>query len=553
MKKTLTLSGILMAATLLSSCEPTPRTAVGGKGKGKPDTQQSSAKTENSDAEAEQEVEKKVETKVEEPVAPAKEKTAADYLQENPTRALLSVKSALQSYTMMRPWQKNDINNMQVMGVYLGDGLVLTAGQVANDPTYMEISLPDGSQTVPAKVISYDADLQLALVSVAHEKDASIFESRIALPLGEPLKVGDAAEYWGSVSGTEPLRIPITSKGSEATGTTMPRIALQSPQSLPKGETFGYPIVREGQLVALSTGFNSDKQSFLGINAELIKRFVEAKASIGHKAPMLGLHLVKIDDPVMSKYLQLPEGRSGLYISKVDPLGAAAEAGLKAEDVILSIDGYEIDKQGTVQHPLYGRLGAQSLLRSIRPLGESVSLEISRMGELEKIEVKLTRVAAEKALIGELGVGERPRYLIHGGLLFQPLSRNYLNELQEAAKGNLPEEYLTLEDRNQKLIEEGYSELTALTYVIPSPAVLGYEKLGYCFVEKVNGKTVHSFDELAVLLDEPTANGITSISINKSPYTIYIKQKDAAASNDMIRRNAIPRLRQMKSNSVLAK
>lgn len=552
MKKTLTLSSFLiLAATLLSSCEPTPRTAVASKGKEKAETQQSSTSEQQATAPAEPSIEAKATTpdkpdKVEQPTPEPPEKTAADWLQENPTRALLSVKAALQSYTLMRPWQKNDINNMQVMGVYLGDGLVLTAGQVARDATYMEISLPDGSQTVPAQVVSYDADLQLALVSVAHEKDSSIFESRIALPVGDALKVGDHAEYWGSVSGTEPLRIPITSKGSEAAGTTMPRIALQSPQSLPKGETFGYPIVRDGKLVALSTGFNSDKQSFLGINAELIKRFIEAKASLGHKAPVLGITFTNIDDPVMSRYLLLPEGRSGLYISKVSPIGAAADAGLKAEDVILSIEGYQIDKQGTVQHPQYGRLGAQSLLNSIKPLGESISLEISRMGEVETIQVQLTRVAAQKALIGQMGVGERPRYLIHGGLIFQPLSKNYLSELQEAAKGNLPEEYLTLEERSKELMEEGYSELTALSYVIPSPAVLGYEKLGYCFVEKVNGKTVHNFDELAVLLDEPTANGITSISINKSPYTIYLKQKDAAASNDMIRRSAIPKLRQMK-------
>ncbi len=554
MKFTFPLMGALFIAALFSSCEPTPRTAIAHKEK--PEAEQQSAPAPEPEATQAPVAEKPVvqveptpapEPVVEpqpEPQAELVVKTAADLLQENPTRALLRVRAAQQPNTILQPWQKGDVKNMELMGIYMGDGLVLTAGQVAQDATYIELSLPDGSKTVPAKLVSYDPDVQLALISVLNGKDKSIFEDRLALPLGEAMRLGDRAEYWGVISGKEPLRIPVHAKGG-AVVELMPRLVLQSPQSLPKDETFGYPIVRDGKLVALSSGFNKDQQAFSAINGEMIKRFLDAEERTAHSVPVLGISLTPVDDPVMSKYLQLDASQSGVYLSDVSPIGAAHDADVQQGDVILAIDDYDIDNQGTVQHPLYGRISVQALLRSMLPLGESITLHISRKGELMDIKVPLTRIAADEALIPSLQVGEQPRYLIHGGLLFQPLSTNYITALQELAGGTLPEEFLTLKARSPELLDKGYKELTALTFVIPSPAVLGYEKLAYCLVEQVNGKSVTSFDELARLLDEPTANGITSISLNKPPYTIYLKQMDAEQSNDLIRRKAIPRLRQM--------
>ncbi|MFI3244427.1 MAG: PDZ domain-containing protein, partial [Akkermansia sp.] len=475
-------------------------------------------------------------------------KTDADYLQENPTRALLRIRAAQQPDTILRPWQKDSVKSMEVMGTYLGDGRVLTAGQVAKDATYIELSLPDGSKTAPAQIISYDPDINLAIIGVSHEKDQSIFEDRLALPLGEALRLGDKAEYWGVISGKDPLRIPISVKSGD-TVDMMPRLMLQSPQSILKDESFGYPIVSEGKLVGLSSGFNAEQQTFSAINGELIARFLKREAQQAHSVPVLGISITPVDDPVMSRYLQLDEGESGVYLSEVSPLSAAQSAGLQPGDVILAVKDYKIDNQGQVQHPLYGRISVHALLRSLLPLGESLSLHIKRKGEEMDISVPLNRDAAEKAPIPSLKVKEQVRYIIHGGLLFQPLSTNYLDALKAAANGTLPEEFLTLKARSQELIDKGYQELSALSLVIPSPAVLGYESLAYCLVEQVNGKAVTSFDQLAQLLDEPTSNGITSISINKPPYTIYLKQADAQQSNDLIRRKAIPQLRQLNRNS----
>lgn len=569
MKSSFPLIGVLLGATLICSCEPTPRTAVPAKDSEKKKVVQvTEAQPEPTPAPEPAPTPEPVVVPTPEPVVvpepepvvvpepdpepepePAPEpepvvQTDADLLQENPTRALLRVRSSQQDYTILRPWQKDNVNNMELMGVYLGDGLVLTAGQAAKSATYLELSLPNSAKTVPAKVVSYDPDIQLALISVLNEKDASIFADRIALPLGDALRIGDKAEYWGSISGTDPLRIPVNTKAGTTTD-LMPRLMLQSPQSLPKEETFGYPIVRDGALVALCAGFNKDQQSFIAINGELIKRFIESEHRTAHSVPTLGISIAPVDDPVMSRYLQLAAGEAGVYLSEVSTIGAAQRAGLQKEDVILAINDYDIDNQGMVQHPLYGRIDVRALIRSLLPLGESLTMRIRRKGEAMRVEVPLDREASDKQLIPDMQVGEIPRYLIHGGLLFQPLSSTYLLALQNAANGTLPEEFLTLSAREDELLEKSYEELTALTFVIPSPAVLAYEKLAYCLVEQVNGKKVHNFEELARLLDEPTADGITSIGLNKPPYTIYLKQKDAQVSNDIIRRSAIPRLRQM--------
>ena len=46
-----------------------------------------------------------------------------------------------------------------------------------------------------------------------------------------------------------------------------------------------------------------------------------------------------------------------------------------------------------------------------------------------------------------------------------------------------------------------------------------------------------------------TADGIVELSIKRAPYTIYIDRGTAEASNDALRRRAIPQLRRLDEGS----
>lgn len=507
----------LLSSALLLACKPTPRTAQGGhKDDAKP---------------ARQQVE-----------APATE-TAKQ--KDETTVGLLYISTTRQDYNRLRPWEKQNANSGHYMGVYLGSGRVLTVGRAALAATYAELSLPDHSRTVPARVVRFDEGLGLALLTVEHAEDVGIFDGMPTYAIGEPLMVGAKAELCATVRGITPVRVGVEVESvDEDDEDKLPRLELRSSKPLPTGMAAGLPIVKDGRIVSLVDEFSMPDQSLSCINAEFIHRFLDEITSPDDNVPVLGLGFTELDDPVFNKYLKLSSGQGGIYVSEVLPGSAAQHAGVMKGDVLTSIDGLPLDKLGRCQHPIYGLLSARSVIRSLKPVGQSVKLGISRNGEALELTLALNREALKNSVMGVEKPGDPPRYIMWGGLLFQPLTTTYMEALEGAA-GTLPLPLLQLKDKMEELHREGIKEVVALTQVVPTPATLGYDTLGFCVVERVNGERVTSLARFAELIDTPTQDGIVELSINRAPYNIYLDRQTVESSNDTIRRRAIPRLRQM--------
>lgn len=534
MKKTLFL---FCLGAALTACEPTERTNPEAKHHHTP---AQPAETPQPDAPA------PAETPTPEVPAPAEPAPAEPAAQPEtpaaqPTDAIVLIRSTQQDYSPLLPWEKQRPRNNKVLGVSLGEGRVLTLCEPLKAATYVELSLPDESRSVPARVIRSDEDTNLAIVSVLNEEDKSFLESRTALELGKPLSQGAAAEVAGLIDGLNPYRIPGVVQGSTI---GMPKLNLRVAAPLPDDTEDGTPILSEGKLVGLSAGYEDSSQTLSVINADMVARFMDTAHKLG--TPLLGVQFTELDDPVMRRYLELPEGQTGLYVSKVLPGGAAEAAGLQEGDVITAVEGMGVDSRGRVNHPLYGPIAAASALRILKPLGESVTLTLCRNGEQVELPVALNRDLLDSPLRRELAPAEAPRYILWGGLLFQPLSQTYLNALRSQSNGGLPLSFLRLQQQEKELAEQGIREVVALTLVIPTPATLGYEESRFSVVKAVNGKPVHDFAEFEQLLDEPTEDNITSISLDRAPYTLHLDRSAAETANDLIRRRGIPVLRVVK-------
>ncbi len=538
----------LVAVTLLSSCEPTPRTALDKK------------KSEEGAATATPEVTGTatvVAQVIEAPAAEAKASIPLTALQpakeiapapaaSSPIDSLINITATHQDYNIMRPWEKLPTSQSSARGIYLGDGLVLTSGDIGTAATYIEMGLPNGAEKATARIVKHDPDRDLTLLELTDkEANKDFFNSRIALSIGEPLKLSDSATLWNRIRGNQAQQIAIkVERGAEATYSS-PRLIASSAQAINESEAEGLPIIKDGKLAALAMSYNTSLQQLNIVNAEVIKNFLDQTDLDKLRAPILGVQRSFVKDPVMLRYLKVDPSSPGYYISAVTHGGAADQAGLEKGDLIIEIDGKKIDSQGQIEHELYGALDAFAFLQGVRQQGESVPVKIARDGKIQEISITLNRDLLVNDLFRSTEDGIAPRYVIYGGFLFQTLANDYLNDIRSKSRGALPAEYLELQKRQEELIEKGYKEFVGLTAVFPTAATLGYNGVGFCFVEKVNGKEVHSLDQLAAYLDEPTENGIITIETNKSPYTIYLDRKLSEESNEKIRRVDIPQLRKL--------
>lgn len=452
--------------------------------------------------------------------------------------SLMVVRATLQEYNCLRPWEKETPRQARALGVYMGEGRVLTVGRAVKSATYVELMLPDVSRSVPARVLRYDEDTNLALLTVVHEKDADIFETRTALPLGTALNRGDAATYAGLINGVEPVHVEL--RAEDVAGERVPLMLMRAVRPLADGQTGGSPVVQDGKLSGLCLAYRKQELLLSVVNAEIIQRFLTQESP---GVPVLGVKLAPLDDPVFRQYLKLDSAATGLYISKVLPGSAAAAAGIQTGDVLTAVDGMPVDNQGRCNHPRYGLCSAAVLLRGIKDRGQDMPLTLARGGESVQVMVKLNRDAVENALSRPERPGHQPRYIMWGGMLFQPLTSTLLEELANRSNGVLPLQLQELAGREEELRAQGRTELVGLTFVLPTAATQGYDELRFCMLKAVNGQQVNSFAELASLLDAPTETGLIRLDFNKAPYTVYLDRAMVDAVNTQLQQQAISNLR----------
>ncbi len=521
-----TLAASLTLGLLLTSCEPTPRTAIDKK---KVPAKPAPAATPEAAT-----------------PAPAVATPAPAVKPATPIDSLVEITATHQEYDILRPWQKNATSQSSANGIYLGDGQVLTVGSVGRAATYIEISLPNGAQKASARIVKHDPDRGLTLLELLDKGEIkTLFETRHKLDLGSPLKLGSEATLWKTIRGNQAQQIAITVERGAEGSYSSPRLIAAISQAMSGNEAAGLPVIKDGKLAALALSYNDKLQTLTLVNAEVIANFLKQSDPALLGAPILGVERSLVKDPVLLRYLKVDEKTAGYYISKVIHGGTAQQSGIQAGDLIIKIDGQSIDSRGQGEHPLYGSLDAFAFAQGVHQVGATVPIEVMRDGKLIKLDLKLNRDLKTQHIFRDREAGEPLRYVIHGGLLFQPISSDYIGAVRGKMRGGLPAEYLEMEKRQDELIAQGYKELIGLTAVLPTPATLGYNSVGLCFVEKVNGKPVYTLEELVKQLDEPTPNGIISISTNKPPYTIYLDRKLAEQSNDRLRRMDIPALRQL--------
>ena len=481
------------------------------------------------------------ETVTPEPTLAEQPAPAAD-VAPTPLNCLLSVRCVYHSYNLIRPWELDEGDESTCCGVYLGKGMVLVPPWNMANATYVELSRTDGSTPVPARVAYCDLGIGLALLTPVHPEDAALFANMQPLPVGEPQSVGDSAEMWGTINGVTPQKVSAVAESAAAKGSSLALVCkLAHIPSL--DERRGAPMVKDGKMVGLVVD-RRDEQTTECVNADLIHRFLEAApvgSGVVNSVPVLGVELSPLTDPVFRKYLKIGKEQGGLYVNKVLSGSAAEQAGIAAGDVLTAVEDQPIDVMGNCSFPRYGTLAAGDCCRWLKKSGEMLTLTVSRDGVAREVQVPLNRDACDKALLREMKPGSRPPYVVWGGLVFQPITRDLYDEVMRVA--GAPLSFLRLVKEEQKLREAGVTEPVAITMIVPTPATLSYESLQCNIVREVNGKPVRNFAEFKALLDEPTESDIVSFTISSAPYTIYMSRKLAAVADEAIRRSAIPVLR----------
>ncbi|MGJ8724347.1 MAG: PDZ domain-containing protein [Roseibacillus sp.] len=444
--------------------------------------------------------------------------------------SFVRVNATIQTFNAGQPWQRNSPQRRSGLGTLISRTEILTTAEMVANQTYLELESADSSQSVQAQVIAIDYKANLALLSPVG--DPGFLAQKTPLALGSPASIGDDLLVWQFENNGTTLRTDATIRAVDTSATFLSGysflsyIAKGSMQSA--SSSFTLPATRNGKLLGVLTSYDSDDQISEIIAPEIVATFLkDARDGTYEGFPSLGCAIQRTEDKSFREFLDLSPDGGGLYISKVKEGSPADQAGMKEGDVLLAVDGSDLDRRGFFQHPRYGPLPWTVLIRSDKTVGDTLLISILRDGEPQ--ELTATLAAPEPPLVPRHINDSPPPFLIKGGMVFQELSREYLQAYGDKWTTRAPLALMYAMENSDKY-EEDRDSIVFLARVLPNPATIGYDRLSAIIVNGANGTPVRNISELATALSKTPENGIHTIELDDAPSTLYL---DATVSDEV--------------------
>ncbi len=457
--------------------------------------------------------------------------------------SLLKVNVTYQSYNPHLPWQKLSPGARLGLGVVLDNNRVLVTGQMVADATYIELELPESGQKIPAKVAGVDYEANLALLEVAAngERAKTFFNGLKPMQIEPSAHVGDNLSIWqtGRVGELIVTLLHVSKVMTASYVLPGSSFLVYEGQGIVRteGNSFTLPVVKNGKLAGLLLRYDSKNQVTTVLPAIIIEHFLKDMADGKNEGfPSLGIEVQPTLDDQFREYLGLKPGQGGMYVSNVSKGGTASALGVEKKDILLSINGFKVDSRGDYEDPEFGRLSMSHIVRGRAYVGEEVKMVVLREGKEVTLEGKLTRKNPKDNIVWPYLFDRGPNYVVEGGLVFQELTKPYLQSFGDDANGTVLR-LSHLAEHPEEYEEQGRKKFVFLSAVLPTPATQGYERIGGLLVKAVNGKVINDLSDLDRAFSEPV-DGIETVEFEDMPKKIYLDSAAVERENTALLKGA---------------
>ncbi|NDE85842.1 MAG: hypothetical protein EB056_07485, partial [Verrucomicrobia bacterium] len=199
---------------------------------------------------------------------------------------------------------------------------------------------------------------------------------------------------------------------------------------------------------------------------------------------------------------------------------------LRKGDVLLSIDGHPIESDGSVR--LQGQPVQLEEIVERKFAGNPVELELWRNQKLEKATLNLR--PAEMFSMYEILYEPPPRYVLYGGLVFQPLTANLMVVLSGAADLRLRQTFALF---GQDQIYRETPEPVVLSSVLPDPLNVYLRGLAGQVVREINGKRIRTLSDVEPALREGGERTVIRFEGDQRPAVLKKYEVDQATPRIM--------------------
>ncbi|MBM7344734.1 serine endoprotease DegP [Pantoea coffeiphila] len=273
-------------------------------------------------------------------------------------------------------------------------GYVVTNNHVVDNATKILVQLSDGRK-YDAKVIGKDPRSDIALIQL---KDARNLTA-VKIADSDSLRVGDYTVAIGNPYG---LGETVTSGIVSALGRSGLNVEnyenfIQTDAAINRGNSGGALVNLNGELIGINTAILAPDGGNIGIGfaipSNMVKNLTSQMVEFGQvKRGELGIMGTELNSE-LAKAMKV-DAQRGAFVSQVLPKSSAAQAGVKAGDVIVSLNNKPISSFAAL------RAEVGSL-----PVGTKMELGLIRDGKPLTVNVELQQSAGAKVDSGTIYTG----------------------------------------------------------------------------------------------------------------------------------------------------
>jgi hypothetical protein len=207
----------------------------------------------------------------------------------------------------------------------------------------------------------------------------------------------------------------------------------------------------------------------------------------------------QVQNPLCLDYLKLPGPARGVII-KDTGLKPGLPSPVKSGDVLLQIDGFNIDAEGNYHDPDYKKLSLENLSSRGKWAGSDCKFKIWRDGKEMDITYKLPKADFGDDLVPNQSFDQDPEYVLAGGFVFVPLTNAYLRSWGPNWRQSAP---FRLFYYNMDKVTAEHPQRVVLSQVLPDEVNIGYEGLRNAVVDEINGIKIKQISDVITALKSP--------------------------------------------------
>jgi S1-C subfamily serine protease len=420
---------------------------------------------------------------------------AATVSAAEPERSVVQIITFSQEPQWDMPWRQTGVRRGSGSGFVIQGRRLLTNAHVVSWARQILVRRHQDPEPYLARVLFVAHDCDLALLEV---EAPAFFDGLEPLEFGSLPKVQSTVVTCGYPAGGEQVSFTrgVVSRIELQNYVHIGNrnfLAVQTDAAINPGNSGG-PVFQEDRVVGVAfQGIPGLENAGFFIPFPVIEHFLkDVEDGTYHGFPAAGIRLTPLHNPAYRRYLQLDRPGLGARIDSILPIPSTREL-LRPDDVLLQVGAFPIGSDGSVVfggNRVFGGVAFQ-----LAQHGDIVPVKVWRDGGTVDINLPVAVFQGDRLLRNHYDVP--PRYYVHAGLVFTPLSLDYLKTLGRNWRDNANNEIVyELYYRRHEAPETARSEPIVLSGVLAHPVNVNLRFGARSLVDRINGQRIDRLEDV---------------------------------------------------------